>query len=164
MLTGSTCQKDPTMRKTLFVFALFIAMAASATAETNYTFGEQSCVKISNCILYGPGEQYSLWTTAPSSSSLGWSILSTYDWSTGVAVTTATYNCNNGAYHSTPASGTGVVITVSCSGTSDNGTAFALSYQINAYSYHYSGGGGKGGGGAGTRWKITSATATLTTY
>jgi hypothetical protein len=143
-------------------FASFFALAAAALAQTNYQLPAQACVKISNCILYGPNEQFSLWTTAPSTGTLGWSIFTVYDWSSGVAVPVDTYNCNNSSYSTVPA-GTAITLSQICSGTSVEGKTFQLSYTLNAYSYKARSGGGKGGGGAGTRWFVTGGTVTLTT-
>ena len=157
------------MKKLLFVLICTISYAAQTRITLAQTisyndFAMQDCVKIANCILYGPGEAYSLWTTAPTASNLGWSIFTLFDWSSGTGVPTGTFNCNNNAYTKAPAGGTAIVLNASCSGTSTEGKAFTMSYTINAYSFYHRGGGGRGGGGAGTRWRVTAASVSLTVY
>jgi hypothetical protein len=135
---------------------LFLAMPgiwAQATTTTTYTLPPGVCVQIANCIIYGPGESFSLWTTPK------WSIFNIYSWQNGFSVVD-TFNCATQSYSSGPGS-TGIVITAACSSADAHGVPFSMTYTVNAYSYYSRGGGGKGGGGAGTRWAITGGAVTI---
>jgi hypothetical protein len=138
----------------LLVCAAFPFVGAASSTNT-YSLPPQGCVQISNCILYGPAESYSLWTTTK------WSIFNLYSWQDGFSVVD-TFNCTSETYSTGAAGGTSIAITASCSGHDANGAPFSMTYTVDAYSYYSRGGGGKGGGGAGTRWWVTGGTVTLT--
>ncbi len=132
---------------------------------TTYALPPSGCVHITNCIIYGPAESYSLWEEVGTSGQ-SWQIFNVYSWVGGFSVVD-TYHCDSAAY-SQGAAGSGAPagstaqITASCSGTDSNGAAFTMSFVVYAYSYYSRGGGGKGGGGAGTRWWITGGSVTIT--
>ena len=137
------------------VTCLFLAASAlSAQSTTTYTLPQQACVQIANCIIYGPGENYSLWTTP------GWSIFDVNSWANGFQ-TLDTYHCYSQTYSSGPGT-TGIVIVAGCTGTDTKGVPFAMSYTVNAYSYVVRVGSGRGGGGVGTRWMVTGGTVSIT--
>jgi hypothetical protein len=115
-------------------------------------------VHITNCIIYGPAESYSLWEEIGASSQ-SWQIFNVYSWADGFSVVD-TYRCGSASYQQGPAGddappGSTTEITASCSGLDANGTPFAMNFVVYAYSYYSRGGGGRGGGGAGTRWRVT---------
>ena len=126
-----------------------------AQSTTTYTLPAAGCVQIANCIIYGPGESFSLWTTA------NWSIFNVYSWTNGFTVVD-TFYCTTETYSSAPAGGSSVAITASCSGKDTKGVPFSMKYTVDAYSYYSRGGGGKGGGGAGTRWAVTGGSVSIT--
>lgn len=146
--------RAPSLIAGFFVWAALPASAAAATTKT-YSLPPQVCVRISNCILYGPEESYSLWTTTT------WSIFNQFSWVNGFSVVD-TFNCASETYSDTSAGGTAVVIAANCSGHDANGAPFSMTYRVDAYSYYSRGGGGKGGGGAGTRWQVTGGTVSVT--
>lgn len=142
--------------KRLVTLLFLAAPAVWAQSTSTYTLPEGGCVQISNCIIYGPGESFSLWTTTK------WSIFNIFSWQNGTGFTVVdTFNCASQTYSSVP-SGTGVLITATCTGHDANGVPFSMAYNVDAYSYYSRGGGGKGGGGAGTRWRVTGGTVTIT--
>ena len=131
---------------------------------TNYTLPPAVCVNISNCIIYGPGESFSLWTEIGSNGQ-SWQIFNVYSWVGGFSVVD-TYHCDSASYQrgapdsGAPAKST-TQISATCSGVDSNGKAFTMSYVVYAYSYYSRGGGGKGGGGAGTRWQVTGGSVSI---
>jgi len=130
---------------------------ASAATTTTYTLPPAVCVHINNCIIYGPGELFSLWTTPT------WSIFTVNSYSPQTGYTTLnTFYCHTENYSSGAGQPSGVTISVSCSDVDAHGVPFTMSYTVNAYSYYSRGGGGRGGGGAGTRWQITGGSVTIT--
>jgi hypothetical protein len=144
---------------------LLMALAFPALAQTTtYVLPQAGCVHITNCIVYGPAESFSLWEEIGTSGQ-SWQIFIVYNWVGGFSVVD-TYHCNSAAYQQGPA-GSGapplsvVQINASCAGTDTNGAAFTMQYTVYAYSYYSRGGGGKGGGGAGTRWWITGGSVTI---
>ena len=139
----------------LVAFLFLAAPAVWAQSTSTYVLPPQGCVQIANCIVYGPAESFSLWTTAK------WSIFNLYSWQNGFSVVD-TFNCSSESYSSVPAGGTAVAITESCSGRDAKGVPFTMTYRVDAYSYMARSGGGKGGGGAGMRWWVTSAIVSLT--
>jgi hypothetical protein len=144
------------MKKCLLLIVLCPTSLLCQSNTTTYLMSTQACVHLSNCILYGPGESWSLWE-ADSSSPLptsDFAIFSIYNWVGGFSVVN-TYRCDTQSYVTqslpSPAPLPTLQITASCSGVDSNaGLPFSLNYVIYAYSYVTRGGGGKGGGGAGT--------------
>jgi hypothetical protein len=144
------------MKKLLSLLAFAVAPAVWAQpSTTTYTLPPAVCLNIQNCILYGPAESFSLWTTTK------WSIFNIYSWMNGFS-TVDTFNCPTETYATGAGNPTGISIIASCSGHDANGAPFTMSYTVNAYSYYSRGGGGKGGGGAGTRWQVTGGSVTIT--
>lgn len=153
------------MRTLATCFVLFAALALSLPGQTTtYPLPPAGCVKINNCIIYGPAEGYSLWEELGTNGQ-SWQIFNVYSWSGGFSVVD-TYHCDSAAYEQGPA-GSGAParsttqITASCSGTASNGKPFTMSFVVYACSYYSRGGGGKGGGGAGTRWWVTGGSVTI---
>lgn len=142
------------MKRLVISICLAAGAAWAQPTTTTYTLPPGVCVQITNCIIYGPAESFSLWTTTK------WSIFNIYSWQNGFSVVD-TFNCGTQSYSSGPA-GNGVAITASCSGHDANGAPFSMTYTVDAYSYYSRGGGGRGGGGAGTRWQVTGGTVTIT--
>jgi hypothetical protein len=144
---------------------LVAALALPAHGQTTtYSLPPAVCVHITNCIIYGPAESYSLWTEIGTAGQ-SWQIFSVYSWVNGFSVVD-TYRCDSAAYQQGPATsraptGSTTQITASCAGVDANGTPFTMNYIVYAYSYYSRGGGGKGGGGAGTRWSITGGSVTI---
>jgi hypothetical protein len=146
-------------------FLFLMAMATPLLGQTtNYTLPPAVCVNISNCIIYGPAESFSLWTEVGSNGQ-SWQIFNVYSWVGGFSVVD-TYHCDSAAYQRVPAgsgapAGSTTQITATCSGVDTKGANFTMSYIVYAYSYYSRGGGGKGGGGAGTRWQVTGGSVTI---
>ena len=141
----------------VLAFLTFAFLAAPAVAQTTtYTFPSTACVTPTNCILYGPAEDFSLWTTST------WSIFNVFNWSTGVAEVSASYYCTNPGYSylvqkpsPTPMplpkypapSGPQVLLTVTCSGVN-----FLMNYTVHYYPYATH---------VGTRYWILGASLTI---
>ncbi|MBZ5603518.1 MAG: hypothetical protein LAO79_14560 [Acidobacteriia bacterium] len=146
-------------------FFLTTVLAFPLLAETStYALPPAGCVKITNCIIYGPSESYSLWEEIGTSGQT-WQIFSVYSWVGGFS-TVDTYHCDSASYaqgapDSGAPAGSTTQITASCSGVDSNGVPFAMNFVVYAYSYYSRGGGGKGGGGAGTRWRVTGGSVTI---
>jgi len=146
--------------------AVLAALALPLAGQTTtYTLPPAGCVNISNCIIYGPAESFSLWEEIGSAGQ-SWQIFNVYSWVGGFSVVD-TYHCDSAAYQRGAAgsgapAGSTTEITASCSGVDSNGANFTMSYVVYAFSYYSRGGGGKGGGGAGTRWWITGGSVTIT--
>jgi hypothetical protein len=144
---------------------LLAASASSAFGQTTtYALPQAGCVHITNCIIYGPAESYSLWEEVGTAGQ-SWQIFNVYSWAGGFSVVD-TYHCDSAAYRQGPAgsgapAGSTTQITSSCAGTDSSGAAFTMNYVVYAYSYYSRGGGGKGGGGAGTRWWVTGGSVTI---
>jgi hypothetical protein len=150
---------------TLALFLLLSAFSAFGQTQTTYTLPSAGCVQLSNCIIYGPGELFSLWTaTAPTNN---FAIFNVNSWANGFQ-TIDSYRCTGftSVYQGAPTgqapAGSTVELAVTCGGADEFGVPFKLAYTIYAYSYYSRGGGGKGGGGAGTRYAVTGGTATIT--
>jgi hypothetical protein len=143
----------------------FVALAIPLLGQTTtYALPPAGCVNISNCIIYGPAESYSLWEEIGSTGQ-SWQIFNVYSWVGGFSVVD-TYHCDSAAYQRGPAgigalAGSTTQITTSCSGIDTSGVPFTMQYVVYAYSYYSRGGGGKGGGGAGTRWWVTGGSVTI---
>jgi hypothetical protein len=118
--------------------ATLVLLSGAAT----YSLSPYGCVQITNCILYGPSEAYSLWTTTT------WSIFTIYQ--NGNPLNT--FNCPKESYSSAPAGGTTVVITASCSGADSYGAHFSMTYTVNANSYLFRGS---------KRWSVTKGTVVI---
>jgi hypothetical protein len=152
---------------TRFEACLFLlgASALSLSGQTTtYVLPQSGCVNISNCIIYGPAESFSLWEEIGNNGQ-SWQIFNVYSWVNGFSVVD-TYHCDSAAYQRGSAgsgapAGSTTQVTASCSGVDTNGTSFTMSFVVYAYSYYSRGGGGKGGGGAGTRWWITGGSVTI---
>jgi hypothetical protein len=146
-------------------FFLLAALALPLLGQTTtYALPPAGCVHITNCIIYGPAESYSLWEEIGANGQ-SWQIFNVYSWVNGFSVVD-TYHCDSAAYSSGPAgsgapAGSTSQITASCSGVDTNGKAFTMNFVVYAYSYYSRGGGGKGGGGAGTRWWVTGGSVTI---
>jgi hypothetical protein len=147
-------------------FVLFSLLALPLLGETTrYLLPPAGCVHITNCIIYGPSENYSLWEEIGSNGQ-SWQIFNVYSWVGGFSVVD-TYHCDSAAYHQGPA-GTGAPpgstteITASCSGVDTNGSPFTMRFAVFAYTYYSRGGGGRGGGGAGWRWRVTGGVVHIT--
>jgi hypothetical protein len=130
-----------------------------------YTLPTAGCVHITNCIIYGPAESYSLWEEIGGAGQT-WQIFNVYSWSNGFSVVD-TYHCNTANYQQGPAgsgapAGTTTEITATCSGLDTNNVAFTMNFIVYAYSYVSRVGSGKGGGGVGTRWWVTGGSVTIT--
>jgi hypothetical protein len=144
---------------------LLPALALPLLAQTmTYELPPAGCVHITNCIVYGPAESFSLWEEIGSAGQ-SWQIFNVYSWVGGFSVVD-TYHCDSAAWQQGPAgsgapTGSTTQITASCAGVDTNGTPFTMSFVLYAYSYYSRGGGGKGGGGAGTRWWVTGGSVTL---
>ena len=144
---------------------LVAALAIPATGQTTtYALPPSGCVHITNCIIYGPAESYSLWEEIGAAGQ-SWQIFNVYSWVGGFSVVD-TYHCDSAVYQQGSAGagappGSTTQITSSCSGIDTNGAAFTMHYVVYAYSYYSRGGGGKGGGGAGTRWWVTGGSVTI---
>ena len=151
-VTGVNGRKN--VKKLLILVALGVPAIWAQATTTTYTLPPAVCVNIQNCIIYGPAESFSLWTTPH------WSIFSIYSWVNGFS-TVDTFNCPTETYTTGPGNPQGISLMVTCSGNDANGAPFTMSYAVTACSY-YSRGGGKGGGGAGTRWQITGGSVTIT--
>jgi hypothetical protein len=153
------------MTKTGGRFILLAALALPLLGQTTtYALPPAGCVHITNCILYGPAESFSLWEEIGSNGQ-SWQIFSAYSWGGGVSVVD-TYHCASASYHQGApgygaSAGSTVEITASCSGVDSNAAPFTMSFTVYAYSYYSRGGGGKGGGGAGTRWWVTGGSVTI---
>ena len=149
-------------------FLLLTALALPLLAETTtYPLPPSGCVHITNCIIYGPAESYSLWEEIGTNPTVNqsWQIFNVYSWVGGFSVVD-TYHCASAAYQmgaagaDAPAHST-TEISASCSGIDSQGAAFTMNFVVYAYSYYSRGGGGKGGGGAGTRWQVTGGSVTI---
>jgi hypothetical protein len=145
---------------------LLAALALPALGQTTSTYAlpPSVCVNISNCIIYGPAESYSLWSELGTAGQ-SWQIFNVYSWVGGFSVVD-TYHCDSASYQrgapdSNAPAGSTTQITASCSGVDSKGLAFTMNYVVYAYSYYSRGGGGKGGGGAGTRWQITGGSVSI---
>lgn len=144
---------------------LLAALALPVLGQTTtYVLPQAGCVRITNCIIYGPAESFSLWEEIGTSGQ-SWQIFNVYSWAGGFSVVD-TYHCDSAAYQQGPAGsdapvGSTTAIRASCSGTDTSGATFTMSYVVYAYSYYSRGGGGKGGGGAGTRWRVTGGSVTI---
>jgi hypothetical protein len=130
---------------------------------TTYVLPSSGCVHITNCIIYGPAEIYSLWEEVGTAGQ-SWQIFNVYSWVGGFSVVD-TYHCDSAAYQQGSAgsgapAGSTTEITSSCSGVDSSGAPFTMNYVVYAYS-NYSRGGGKGGSGAGTRWWVTGGSVTI---
>ena len=68
---------------------------------TTYALPPSGCVNISNCIIYGPAESYSLWEEVGANGQ-SWQIFNVYSWVGGFSVVD-TYHCNSAAYQPGPA-------------------------------------------------------------
>ena len=153
------------MTKLGYWLILVAALAIPATGQTTtYALPPSGCVHITNCIIYGPAESYSLWEEIGAAGQ-SWQIFNVYSWVGGFSVVD-TYHCDSAVYQQGPAApgappGSTTQITSSCSGIDTNGAAFTMHYVVYAYSYYSRGGGGKGGGGAGTRWWVTGGSVTI---
>jgi hypothetical protein len=131
---------------------------------TTYALPPAGCVHITNCIIYGPAESYSLWEEIGASGQ-SWQIFNVYSWVNGFSVVD-TYHCDSASYQqvapdSGAPAGSTTEITASCAGVDSNGVAFTMNFVVYAYSYYSRGGGGKGGGGAGTRWRVTGGSVSI---
>ena len=144
---------------------LVAALAIPVMGQTTtYALPPSGCVHITNCIIYGPAESYSLWEEIGAAGQ-SWQIFNVYSWVGGFSVVD-TYHCDSAVYQQGSAGagappGSTTQITSSCSGIDTNGAAFTMHYVVYAYSYYSRGGGGKGGGGAGTRWWVTGGSVTI---
>jgi hypothetical protein len=148
---------------TLTIFLLLAAIPL-LSETTTYSLPPAGCVHITNCIIYGPAESYSLWEEIGGNGQ-SWQIFNVYSWVGGFSVVD-TYHCASAAYQqgapdANAPPGTTPQISASCSGTDSNGNAFTMHFVVYAYSYYARGGGGKGGGGAGTRWWATGGWVTI---
>ena len=145
----------------LLLSALALPLAGQTTT---YTLPPAGCVHITNCIIYGPAESFSLWEEIGTSGQ-SWQIFNIYSWVNGFSVVD-TYHCDSASYQqgapdsNAPAHST-TEITAACAGTDSNGKPFSMNFVVYAYSYYSRGGGGKGGGGAGTRWAVTGGSVTI---
>ena len=156
------------MKTCLPVVLFCLAPVFSQTTTTTYEIPAQGCVHLSNCILYGPAESWSLWEadSQPPLPVSDFAIFNVYSWVDGFSVVD-TYPCLSQSYTTKslpgPAPKPTLEVTASCSGVDhDKGLPFSMTYLIYAYSYYSRGGGGRGGGGAGTRYWVTGGTVTLT--
>jgi hypothetical protein len=144
---------------------LFATLALPAIGQTTtYALPPAVCVHITNCIIYGPAESYSLWEEIGTAGQT-WQIFNVYSWVGGFSVVD-TYRCNSAVYQQGPAgsgapAGSTTEITASCAGADTKGVPFTMNFTVYAYSYYSRGGGGKGGGGAGTRWQVTGGSVTI---
>jgi uncharacterized membrane protein YgcG len=144
---------------------LLAALALPALSQTTtYALPQAACVHITNCIIYGPAESFSLWEETGTAGQ-SWQIFNVYSWVGGFSVVD-TYHCDSASYQQGAAGsdappGSTTQIKSSCSGIDSNGSSFTMNYVVYAYSYYSRGGGGKGGGGAGTRWWITGGSVTI---
>jgi len=152
--------------KTLGVWVALLAAPALPLSgqTTTYTLPPAGCVNISNCIIYGPAESFSLWEEQGSNGQ-SWQIFNVYSWTNGFSVVD-TYHCDSAAYSRGPAgggapAGSTTQITASCSGVDSNGANFTMQFTVYAYSYYSRGGGGKGGGGAGVRWWVIGGSVSI---
>jgi hypothetical protein len=132
---------------------------------TTYTLPPAGCVHITNCIIYGPAESFSLWEEIGTNGQ-SWQIFNVYSWTQGFSVVDSNH-CDSASYHQgTPGSdapkGSTTQITAACSGIDSNGAHFSMQFIVYAYSYYSRGGGGRGGGGAGTRWWVTGGSVQIT--
>jgi hypothetical protein len=169
------------MKRLLIAFTLAcMVYLAHAQTTTTYNVGPYFCRRINQCIIYtgAPSETNSLWEAHVPGYVLvdgvwtfdlvsDWAYFSLYDDSSGVVVTTRSWNCHsNDSYNVAPADPSLVpatnTITATCHDVDGSGAPFQMAYTINYYSQHVRGSGGKGGGGAGTVNFITSATVTIT--
>lgn len=154
------------MTKSAAWFAVLTALALPLLGgTTTYALPPAGCVNISNCIIYGPAESFSLWEEVGTNGQ-SWQIFNVYSWDNGFSVVD-TYHCDSAAYQRGPAgsdapAGSTTEISASCSGVDTNGTPFTMNFVVYAYSYYSRGGGGKGGGGAGTRWRVTGGSVNIT--
>jgi hypothetical protein len=141
------------------------ALAIPAPGQTiTYALPPAGCVHITNCIIYGPAERYSLWEEIGSAGQ-SCQIFNVYSWVGGFSVVD-TYHCDSAAWQQGPAGsgaplGSTTQIMASCAGADTDGAPFTMTYVVYAYSYYSRGGGGKGGGGAGTRWWVTGGSVTI---
>jgi hypothetical protein len=146
-------------------FLLLPALAFPLLGQTTtYTLPPAGCVHITNCIIYGPAESFSLWEEIGASGQ-SWQIFNIYSWVNGFS-TVDTFHCASASYQqgapdSGAPAGSTTQITASCSGIDTNAVPFNMNFVVYAYSYYSRGGGGKGGGGAGTRWWITGGSVTI---
>jgi hypothetical protein len=144
---------------------LLAALALPVLGQTTtYALPPSGCVQITNCIIYGPAESYSLWEEIGTAGQ-SWQIFNVYSWVGGFSVVD-TYHCDSAAYQRGPAgngapAGSTTEIISSCTGIDTSGVHFTMNYVVYAYSYYSRGGGGKGGGGAGTRWWVTGGSVTI---
>jgi hypothetical protein len=145
-------------------FVLLAALALPILGQTTtYALPPAGCVRITNCIIYGPAESYSLWEEIGTTQS--WQIFNVYSWVGGFSVVD-TYHCDSAAYQQGPPDGAAPAgstteISASCAGVDTNGAPFTMNFVLYAYSYYSRGGGGKGGGGAGTRWWVTGGSVAI---
>ena len=63
---------------------------------TTYVLPPAGCVNISNCIIYGPAESYSLWEEIGTAGQ-SWQIFNIYSWDGGFSVVD-TSHCDSAAY------------------------------------------------------------------
>jgi len=152
------------MIKLILWFSLAVLALPLSGQTTTYELPQAGCVHISNCIIYGPAESFSLWEEIGSNGQ-SWQIFDVYSWVGGFSVVD-TYHCDSASYQQGAAgsgapSGSTTEIKASCSGIDSNGAPFAMNFVVYAYSYYSRGGGGKGGGGAGTRWRVTGGSVTI---
>ena len=144
---------------------LLVAVALPLPGQTtNYVLPPSGCVQITNCIIYGPAESFSLWEELGTKGQ-SWQIFNVYSWVGGFSVVD-TYHCDSAAYQRGPSAsaapaGSTTEITASCSGVDTSGAQFTMQFVVYAYSYYSRGGGGKGGGGAGTRWWVTGGSVII---
>ena len=144
---------------------LLAALALPVLGQTTtYALPPAGCVHITNRIVYGPAESYSLWEEIGTAGQ-SWQIFNVYSWVGGFSVVD-TYHCDSASYQQGAAgsgapAGSTTQITSSCTGIDTSGAPFTMNYVVYAYSYYSRGGGGKGGGGAGTRWWLTGGSVTI---
>ena len=100
---------------------LLTALAFPLLGQTKtYALPPAGCVHITNCIIYGPAESYSLWEEVGTNGQ-SWQIFNVYSWVGGFSVVD-TYHCDSAAYQqgapdSGAPPGSTTQITASCSGT-----------------------------------------------
>src|SRR5260370_20518900 len=81
---------------------LLAALALPVLGQTTtYALPPAGCVHITNCIIYGPAESYSLWEEIGTAGQ-SWQIFNVYSWVGGFSVVD-TYHCDSAAYQQGPA-------------------------------------------------------------
>src|SRR5450755_724454 len=109
-------------------FVLLASLALPLAGQTStYVLPQAGCVHITNCIVYGPAESFSLWEEIGSAGQ-SWQIFNVYSWVGGFSVVD-TYHCDSAAYQQGPAgsgapAGSTTQITASCSGIDSNAAPF----------------------------------------